>query len=994
MTSVTQRGGFRGVRQISTQVADTEGKPHDVFEFQEDDDDSKTKKTTPPRLGLPAVAQQPEVPAKEEQQPEQQQPAAETDQLSLRGAASVGRGRGRAAKALAVSQLAAAAAAGTKLTILSIASTPPVTVSASSLPSPVAVAASPTMQQQPRPDLAISTSQPSPPVRLSTEEKLSPSLVSPGGSSASAKSPKPRMRRSTGGKSRESEEESAETDQKIKLILEQAKQEAERTAAAHNLVQVAAGSAGDSNGVAGSFALAAGLPVAAVPVTTTTVAAQLVVTEQKALQLQRPSSSLQQQPSTVTLVAASAAPLNLAEPARNTTVGQQPRSLQRTGIPQPTVLPPRHDQQMRPQAAAVSTTSSMAATVATVTAAATSRVVPTSARPVSNLSPVMVTSASRHVLPIQLPTQPLPPESVRKTQPVLLEQNQPAAKLVPAATGASVGGMMPRTTLAVSLPTEPIPRSVAMMPGISVCGGVGSGGSNSNAASLPRSPLPVATAAHLAAVTRASLPLVVSSGSRHMVPGAVVVTRSALLPQQQHQARTALLHAAEGQRVSLKQRDGLKESSDLDLKMREQVAVEAMLSGAQGQPLKREYLQPRERDAIRPPSTPLMDHGRPKEEEKPFYPAHQQPQQYSAQTIELYKLHELQSYHRELTHIYQQLLAAGHTEAMAAQTAQALMRERERYMEEPRPGSVPPLSHLHHMEELRRQQQQQAASRQPMPAHSGDPYRQTESPLYSHLQPAHSQHPYMQQREPVGPPTAAHMEYRREDLLPPAAHSSQLQRLTHSPAISDFSTSRPQSPAAAATYQLAQQPLYTSGSASVVNTDMPLTNYRLPYLAAYPICWSGTLALKNDMANVRMHYVSGSRDLAKASLPLSGATLKIVQRMRLEDAQIDGVKRKMDTKSEHCMLLALPNGSDQEEIEKQSKMLRNNFITYLQLKSAAGIVNVSNEDNQPAYIVHVFPSCDFANENLARIAPNLLDRVADIEHLVIVIATVFNDVSK
>jgi len=112
--------------------------------------------------------------------------------------------------------------------------------------------------------------------------------------------------------------------------------------------------------------------------------------------------------------------------------------------------------------------------------------------------------------------------------------------------------------------------------------------------------------------------------------------------------------------------------------------------------------------------------------------------------------------------------------------------------------------------------------------------------------------------------------------------------------------------------------------------------------------------------------------------------------MRLEDSQLDGVARKMDTSTEHCLLLALPNGAEQEEIEAQSKILRSNFITYLQLKSAAGIVNVSNEDNQPAYVVHVFPSCDFANENLARIAPNLLHRVADIEHLVIVIATVFD----
>jgi hypothetical protein len=43
---------------------------------------------------------------------------------------------------------------------------------------------------------------------------------------------------------------------------------------------------------------------------------------------------------------------------------------------------------------------------------------------------------------------------------------------------------------------------------------------------------------------------------------------------------------------------------------------------------------------------------------------------------------------------------------------------------------------------------------------------------------------------------------------------------------------------------------------------------------------------------------------------------------------------------------------------------------------------------QAAYVVHIFPSCDFANENLARIAPDLLHRVADIAHLLIIIATV------
>lgn len=41
------------------------------------------------------------------------------------------------------------------------------------------------------------------------------------------------------------------------------------------------------------------------------------------------------------------------------------------------------------------------------------------------------------------------------------------------------------------------------------------------------------------------------------------------------------------------------------------------------------------------------------------------------------------------------------------------------------------------------------------------------------------------------------------------------------------------------------------------------------------------------------------------------------------------------------------------------------------------------------FTVHIFPSCEFANENLNRIAPDLMHRVADIAHLLIVIATVW-----
>ncbi|KAF5296514.1 hypothetical protein FQR65_LT01503 [Abscondita terminalis] len=174
----------------------------------------------------------------------------------------------------------------------------------------------------------------------------------------------------------------------------------------------------------------------------------------------------------------------------------------------------------------------------------------------------------------------------------------------------------------------------------------------------------------------------------------------------------------------------------------------------------------------------------------------------------------------------------------------------------------------------------------------------------------------------------------------------------------------------------------------------PQAESLLMLLKQYPCMWQGLLALKNDQAAVQMYFVSGNDQVAKCSLPKNtdGSTppLRIFQRMRLEPPQVEGVARKMQMENEHCMLLALPCGHDHMDVLKQSTNLSTGFITYLQQKQAAGIVNVAapGTTQPPAYVVHIFPSCDFVNENLRRIAPNLLERVSDIAHLLIVITTV------
>jgi SPOC domain len=68
-------------------------------------------------------------------------------------------------------------------------------------------------------------------------------------------------------------------------------------------------------------------------------------------------------------------------------------------------------------------------------------------------------------------------------------------------------------------------------------------------------------------------------------------------------------------------------------------------------------------------------------------------------------------------------------------------------------------------------------------------------------------------------------------------------------------------------------------------------------LERYPLMWQGLLALKTEQAAVQMHFVYGNKKIAKASLPFnsdhSTPPLRIAQRMRLEQSQIEGVARKM-----------------------------------------------------------------------------------------------------
>ncbi|XP_037627944.1 msx2-interacting protein isoform X3 [Sebastes umbrosus] len=214
--------------------------------------------------------------------------------------------------------------------------------------------------------------------------------------------------------------------------------------------------------------------------------------------------------------------------------------------------------------------------------------------------------------------------------------------------------------------------------------------------------------------------------------------------------------------------------------------------------------------------------------------------------------------------------------------------------------------------------------------------------------------------------------------------------LTHKPDLSlqkgppsFLSTPPPAVPSSSSLHPRSDPKLEHSGHHSV---DM------VQLMTKYPIVWQGLLALKNDQAAVQLHFVSGNTVLAQRSLPPTegGPLLRIVQRMRLEASQLDSVARRMTVENDYCLLLALPCGRDQEDVLGQTEALKSGFITYLQAKQAAGIINVPNPgSNQPAYVVQIFPPCEFSESHLSRLAPDLLNSISSISpHLMIVIASV------
>jgi hypothetical protein len=798
---------------------------------------------------------------------------------------------------------------------------------------------------------------------------------------ASPPPPNQRQRRSTGGKTsaaaaannKDTEGASAETEEKIKAILEQAKQEEEaqkvkltqQIAAAKESAQQQQQQQQQQH----QEEVSSKSSIVATPIAVTTQGPHPIPIPVSSLrpQLSSPSNRVPSSPSVSLTVAASTGAVRMANSHLPVTVVQQQQQPSVTVIPMgpsgpshPTVLTQR-----LPQATHLS--------IRPPTAIPVSAAMPHSPRPPVPLSVTVNSSVSVSSTPtgvtvsaVQLPTQPIPPAEIRTTKQVLLETNAATTNAASTATTSAappqpqqvtatihkvqVPTSSPRsaaTTVAVTkaptsinLPTQPVPMAIPVSTAAAL------------SSMLPNQPLPLTAAMRggLAPhVITATAPVATPRLPQHPLPPRVPVDSAVISTE---------LKRKEAAEALLKQQQQPQQQQQQSPQQPQQIPTQppsAQQQQQQQQPQHQHIIKSRDLGV----AAVALAH-----EEKPEKPQQQILFGQVAATPEQLAMLRLQE-DPEFRAFYDMFISRGHPQHLAQSLSlKALQEQRLKRQDGPervqpaagRPGSVPPAlleQYAPGLEVLRRQtaspvallQQQQ---QQPPPAHNTRPggiYAATTG-------------------RGLPPPDES-----------PYSQAPDVHRLTPS-AINAVTAYPPQR----------ASPIHVTAA------PRPTPEFFFPQLKPYPVVWQGLLGLKSDTASVQFFYVAGSKDLARASLPapVDAAivpTLRIGQRMRLEETQLEGVTNKMCEPREHCILLALPAGETQADVDAQSRGLRSNFITYLQLKSAAGIVNVTGAEDNASYIVHVFPACDFANRTMSTIAPDLLDQVAEVEHMVIIITT-------
>lgn len=166
----------------------------------------------------------------------------------------------------------------------------------------------------------------------------------------------------------------------------------------------------------------------------------------------------------------------------------------------------------------------------------------------------------------------------------------------------------------------------------------------------------------------------------------------------------------------------------------------------------------------------------------------------------------------------------------------------------------------------------------------------------------------------------------------------------------------------------------------------------------FVIAWRGAFALKNSAFPVRMHLIGGNPELAnfffKGIGPGAGPPLKVLsvtQRLRLDPPKLEEVSRRISQvgATGHCVLLALPTGEDIDLDSTFQRRPLKSLVTYFKKKEAAGVIILNTEGpsgkQEESGMLHAFPPCNFSQQQLLKVAPNLSPESSTEDHLVVIV---------
>ena len=155
-------------------------------------------------------------------------------------------------------------------------------------------------------------------------------------------------------------------------------------------------------------------------------------------------------------------------------------------------------------------------------------------------------------------------------------------------------------------------------------------------------------------------------------------------------------------------------------------------------------------------------------------------------------------------------------------------------------------------------------------------------------------------------------------------------------------------------------------------------------------CWEGGLILKNSLFPTKLLLTEGEHDVVEQLMQdeHDQPYLKITQRLRLDQAKLDDVSKRISSSSSHAIFLALTTSSASvplpQEGEVQSRPLKN-LVSYLKQKDAAGVISLHNRETEQNGVLYAFPPCLFSLDLMRRVACNLSDESSKDDHLVVVV---------